>query len=86
MPLPQLSLHPHRASAPASASPTSNSSADKRSLFEGGILMAARRLQMIFRSGAADGEHVKEERRLREEQVKKEEERRWAWDLTGEAE
>ncbi|KAH8104471.1 hypothetical protein DFH11DRAFT_1647171, partial [Phellopilus nigrolimitatus] len=59
---------------------------DKRPRFEGGILMAARRLQAIFRSGAADGEQAKEERRLREEQVKKEkEERRRSWDLTGEA-
>ncbi|KAH8113689.1 hypothetical protein DFH11DRAFT_1773660 [Phellopilus nigrolimitatus] len=48
-PIPPLPLHPHRASAPASAPPTANtSSADKRPLFEGGILMAARRLQAIF--------------------------------------
>ncbi|KAH8105681.1 hypothetical protein DFH11DRAFT_1833904 [Phellopilus nigrolimitatus] len=81
-PLSPLPLYPHCASAPS----TSNTSADKRPLFEGGIFMAARRLQVIFRSGAADGEQAKEERRLREEQVKRREERRRAWDLTGEAE
>ncbi|KAH8115835.1 hypothetical protein DFH11DRAFT_1830913 [Phellopilus nigrolimitatus] len=81
-PLSPLPLYPHCASAPS----TSNTSADKRPLLEGGIFMAARRLQAIFRSGAADGEQAKEERRLREEQVKRREERRRAWDLTGEAE
>ncbi|KAH8108922.1 hypothetical protein DFH11DRAFT_1731492 [Phellopilus nigrolimitatus] len=55
-PLPPLPLHPHRAFALASAPPISNTSADKRSLFEGGILMAARRLQAVIRSGAADCE------------------------------
>ncbi|KAH8104401.1 hypothetical protein DFH11DRAFT_1760892 [Phellopilus nigrolimitatus] len=67
--------------------PTSDTSADKRPLFEGGILMAAKRLQAISRSGAADGEQAKEEMKLLEEHVKEEEEeRRRAWDLTGEAE
>ncbi|KAH8106622.1 hypothetical protein DFH11DRAFT_1732702 [Phellopilus nigrolimitatus] len=47
---------------------------DKRRLFEGGVLIAARHLQAIFRSGAADDEQVKDERTLREERVKKEEE------------
>ncbi|KAH8103634.1 hypothetical protein DFH11DRAFT_1884170 [Phellopilus nigrolimitatus] len=61
-------------SAPASAPSTSNTSVDKLRLFEGGFLMAARHLQAIFRSGAADGEQAKEERRLREERVKMEEE------------
>ncbi|KAH8108582.1 hypothetical protein DFH11DRAFT_1881746 [Phellopilus nigrolimitatus] len=63
--------------------PTSDTSADNRPLFEGGILMAAKRLQAISRSCAADGEQAKEEMKLREEHVKKEEERRRAWDLTG---
>ncbi|KAH8104372.1 hypothetical protein DFH11DRAFT_1761044 [Phellopilus nigrolimitatus] len=57
-PIPPLPLHPHHASAPASVSPNSNTSADKCPLFEGGILMAARRLQAIFRSGVADGERT----------------------------
>ncbi|KAH8109147.1 hypothetical protein DFH11DRAFT_1731255 [Phellopilus nigrolimitatus] len=35
-PLPPLPLHPHRVSAPASAPRISNTSADKRTLFEGG--------------------------------------------------
>ncbi|KAH8114033.1 hypothetical protein DFH11DRAFT_1509323 [Phellopilus nigrolimitatus] len=84
--LPPLPLHPHRPSAPALAPPTSNASADKCPRFEGGIMRAASRLQAIFLSGAADGELAKEERRLREKQMKKEEELRRAWDLTGEAE
>ncbi|KAH8108937.1 hypothetical protein DFH11DRAFT_1516175 [Phellopilus nigrolimitatus] len=85
-PLPPLPLHPHRPSAPALAPPTSDPTTQDVSLLPGGILMTARLLVEIFRSGAADGEQAKEERRLREEQAKKEEERRRAWDLTGEAE
>ncbi|KAH8115498.1 hypothetical protein DFH11DRAFT_1542995 [Phellopilus nigrolimitatus] len=50
------------------------------------ILMAARHLQAIFSSGAADSKQAKEERRLREEQTKEEEEHRRAWDLMGEVE
>ncbi|KAH8100753.1 regulator of chromosome condensation 1/beta-lactamase-inhibitor protein II [Phellopilus nigrolimitatus] len=57
--------------ASASAEPRSLSGRairQLRPLFEGGIPMAARRLQVIFRSGAADSEQAKEERRSREEQ------------------
>ncbi|KAI5118429.1 hypothetical protein M0805_009707 [Coniferiporia weirii] len=86
-PLVPLPLHPHRSSAPAVPAPTSNSSANKqrRPLFEGGILMAARRLQELFAAGITDDEQSRAERRACEERERQEEELRRRWEHTGES-
>ncbi|EJD07084.1 uncharacterized protein FOMMEDRAFT_17580 [Fomitiporia mediterranea MF3/22] len=81
-PLAPLPLHPHRPSAPVV--PPGANRTQSHPLFEGGIMMAAKRLQALLASDVSDDEKTRAERRAAEEQQRKVEARLSRYDVTGE--